>query len=958
MTKLLAGAFLLLFSFAAAAQTPEDSVAFAGARWQITPLAAGAECRRAQIDMFDSRQTVSVVAYPARNFTTEIIQLDGKASPTSELGKAAGADAALNGSYFNMKTLAPVTFVLIDKQILGRTTPGETMRTNGVIALRDKRGRKMDILRCDTTQYSRIARRYRSALAAGPMLVRDGRSVEYDSEDSFYARRHPRTLIGKRADGTVVMAFHRLKAACADLTREKVTLALNQRHDDAKIFASEEWFTISVKPLYLKKTDIFEGRFSVKAIKKYTYLLWRIEDITARKNMEQVFQEERKSLHDFLDYLPVGLYTCNEDYRIEYCNHAFANSLGYDREEIIGENLWRFLSPHSELPAKQPLWRGNLYLIGADNESKEYFVAQESFRDDKNIKFRGATVKDIPSDRDLKQNLEHSLDEISWLFNFAPVGIAFVSPEGEIKDCNAAVEKFLDRSKPQIINHRIFDYIRAEDIEILKREIRAVNGTSQLSKALDVHITLDKIERIATVYLSPMQKLHSTHPEQIDGIVIYLIDATQQKNLEMQFAQAQKMQAMGQLAGGVAHDFNNLLTAMIGFCDLLLQRHGVGDPSFTDLIQIKQNANRAAGLVRQLLAFSRKQPLKPKLIDVTENFVELSHMLKRILGEQITLKFCHGSDLGFIRVDPVQFSQVIINLAVNAKDAINGNGTLTIATRVETLAAPYQFGADTIKPGEFVVIDVTDTGCGIPKENLSRIFEPFFSTKQNIVGSGTGLGLAMVYGIVRQTEGFIKVNSILGKGTTFSIHLPRFDSNADEDEIPDQDAKEPITAKDGTPVLTVREKRTSPVAVNQKLIFGLNVSAIDRGQNTGPQDENIRILFVEDEDSVRTFAMRALKKKGYEVIGCNSAENALEQLEKDTAFNLLITDMVMPGMSGAELAGIVRRKIPAIKIILASGYSEEIARRELASSQDFEFMAKPFSLGDLTKKVFDVLNQK
>lgn len=154
MTKFLAGAFLLLFSFTAAAQTPEDSVAFAGARWQITPLAAGAECRRAQIDMFGSRQTVSVVAYPARNFTTEIIQLDGKASPTSELGKAAGADAALNGSYFNMKTLAPVTFVLIDKQILGRTTPGETMRTNGVIALRDKRGRKMDILRCDTTQYS------------------------------------------------------------------------------------------------------------------------------------------------------------------------------------------------------------------------------------------------------------------------------------------------------------------------------------------------------------------------------------------------------------------------------------------------------------------------------------------------------------------------------------------------------------------------------------------------------------------------------------------------------------------------------------------------------------------------------------------------------------------------------------------------------------------------------------
>ena len=455
-----------------------------------------------------------------------------------------------------------------------------------------------------------------------------------------------------------------------------------------------------------------------------------------------------------------------------------------------------------------------------------------------------------------------------------------------------------------------------------------------------------------------MQKLHTAHPEHIDGLVVYVIDATQQKSLEMQFAQAQKMQAMGQMAGGVAHDFNNLLTAMIGFCDLLLQRHGVGDPSFTDLIQIKQNANRAAGLVRQLLAFSRKQPLKPKLIDVTENFVELSHMLKRILGEQIVLHFYHGNDLGFIRVDPVQFSQVIINLAVNAKDAMNGNGTLSITTRVETLTTPYQFGADTIKPGEFVVIDVTDTGCGIPKENLNRIFEPFFSTKQNVVGSGTGLGLATVYGIVRQTEGFIKVSSIVGQGTTFSIHLPRFETNTDEEEQNQIEAKERITAKDGTPILTVQEKRTSPVNINQKIIFGLNVSAIDRNNEPNHEAKDIKILFVEDEDSVRTFAVRALKKKGYEVIGCNSAENALEQLEQETDFDLLVTDMVMPGMSGAELAGIVKSKIPNIKIILASGYSEEIARRELAGSQEFEFMAKPFSLGDLTKKVFDVLNQK
>ena len=375
------------------------------------------------------------------------------------------------------------------------------------------------------------------------------------------------------------------------------------------------------------------------------------------------------------------------------------------------------------------------------------------------------------------------------------------------------------------------------------------------------------------------------------------------------------------------------------------------------LIQIKQNANRAAGLVRQLLAFSRKQPLKPKLIDVTENFIELNQMLKRILGEQIVLKFHHGTDLGYIRVDPVQFSQVIINLAVNAKDAMKGNGTLSISTYIDVLTEPYQFGSDVVQPGEFVVIDVKDTGCGIPKENLTRIFEPFFSTKENVVGSGTGLGLAMVYGIVQQTKGFIKVESEVGVGTTFSIYLPRFESDIEENENA-QVAQEVVKSKDGTPILTVQEKIAAPVSINEKMIFGLNLSsAIDRKEAANKDAAETHILFVEDEDSVRTFAVRALKKKGYDVVGCNSAENALEQLEENSNFDLLITDMVMPGKTGAELAAIVKEKIPNIKVILASGYSEEIAKRELSESENFEFMSKPFSLGDLTAKVFDVLNK-
>ncbi len=748
------------------------------------------------------------------------------------------------------------------------------------------------------------------------------------------------------------MSFSRLKTALLNLSSDTVTLNLNIHHDDDSVFTPESYFEVSIRPIYLKKTDIFSGRFSVKAIKKSCYILWRLQDISARHNMEQIFQDERKSLHDFLDYLPVGLFTCRSDYYIEYCNHTFANLLGYKREDLISHNIKDIAATQNTLPPLQSHWCGNLYFKNMDGRINEFFVTQESFRDDKDIKFHCVALNNIPNDMELKQHLNKSLDEINWLFNNAPVGIGFINEEQIIQDSNANIASYLDLAKEQISGHSIYELVEEQDHEALKKLL-----SERQNNHMEIHIKGSKDLKVATIYLQPMESLH-TDQAPINGFVFYLIDNTQHKKLEEQYAQAQKMQAMGQMAGGVAHDFNNLLTAMLGFCDLLLQRHGVGDPSFSDLMQIKHNATRAAGLVRQLLAFSRKQSMQPKLIDVTESLVDLTQLLQRTLGEKIALKFNHSNDLGYIRVDPVQFTQVFMNLAVNAKDAMNGKGTLTITTRVETLSQPYQFGADTIKPGDFVVIDVKDTGCGIPLENLNRIFEPFFSTKQNVVGSGTGLGLAMVYGIIRQTEGFIKVHSIVGVGTTFSIHLPRFEHQDEEQNQTEQNIKKAITARDGSPILTVQEKNTSPINLNQKMIFGLNVSALDRAEASSQNNSNIRILFVEDEDSVRTFATRALKKKGYEVIGCNSAENALERLETDTNFQLLITDMVMPGMNGAELASIVRQKIPDIQIILASGYSEEIIRRELANSQDFEFMTKPFSLGDLTRKVFDILNKK
>ena len=745
-------------------------------------------------------------------------------------------------------------------------------------------------------------------------------------------------------------AFQQLKNAFINFSTIRVVLALNLAEKKQQNYS---WFQVSLKTIDLRRTDFFESPFAIKKVQKNSYLYWSFRDITAEQNMEQIFQSERVYMHDFLDYMPTALYIADQNYNIEYCNYIMAEKFGLDREAIIGNKITDFLVENSAVPPNNTKWSGFVHFAGKKGKALEACIKQDSFRDGTEIKTRAAVMFDLPNDNDLQKNLQKATDQTSWLFDFAPIGIIFTDLNGKITNCNNQALSLLKKNKDDCLQHIFMDFVDKNNHHTLTREMQSIAENEK--KLTNLQIAFFESEKNVIAYITPMKKLFATKQEKPNGLIFYIVDASERKNLEIQFAQAQKMQAVGQLAGGVAHDFNNLLTAIIGFCDLLLLRHGVGDPSFEDLAQIKNNANRAAGLVRQLLAYSRKQPMQPKYIDVTENFMELSQMLKRVLGERIILKFHHGENLGFTKVDPVQFSQVIINLAVNAKDAMNGNGVLTIVTRTEELKTPRQFGDEVIKPGDFIVIDVQDTGCGISKEHLNRIFEPFFSTKENIVGSGTGLGLSVVSGIVQQTGGFINVDSVLGQGTTFSIYLPRFENNPDLDKQPEDEKPRNLTGNEKSPITNVKRQKNMPVTpINQKLIFGLNVSAIDKVVTS---NQDIKILFVEDEDSVRNFAVRALQKKGYEVIACNSAENALEQLKNIQNLNLLITDMVMPGMNGIELGKIVKEKLPNIKIILASGYSEEIARNEQAVSSDIEFLAKPFSLGDLTQKIFNVLSK-
>ena len=396
-----------------------------------------------------------------------------------------------------------------------------------------------------------------------------------------------------------------------------------------------------------------------------------------------------------------------------------------------------------------------------------------------------------------------------------------------------------------------------------------------------------------------------------EAAIAYAIDTTEQRALEMQIAQSQKMQAVGQLAGGIAHDFNNMLTAIIGFSDFLLMNHRPTDPAFQDIMNIKQNANRAAGLVRQLLAFSRQQTLRPQVLQLGDVLSELSILLGRLLGENIELKLEPGRDLWSVKADLHQFEQVIVNLAVNARDAMPDGGKLFIRTANINEATSRELGQKHIPPGEYVLIEVSDTGTGMSAEVMQKIFEPFFSTKE--IGRGTGLGLSTVYGIVKQTGGFIFADSEEGSGTVMRVYLPRYIESAHEVE----------QAK-------IERRIEKPKDLT--------------GHGT--------VLLVEDEDAVRSFAARALGQRGYNVLEATTGAEALEVFANHKGeVDLVVSDVIMPEMDGPTLMQTLRRERPDLKIIFISGYAEDAFRKHLAENEDFMFLQKPFDLKELAAAV-------
>jgi len=657
-------------------------------------------------------------------------------------------------------------------------------------------------------------------------------------------------------------------------------------------------------------------------------VLWQARDVTEQSAAEETVRREVQRLRGLLDQAPVGLYAVDGKGAFLFANATFAGWLGTtpasltDPPRRLSDVLVTAPKEITDVPGGLDPDLANHWGVSAD----------VTFRLDQAPPFHGSLLQTEQRDSAGRVYLacglvwgqapaqlwqdafRQSEQRFQRFFEDAPIGIALVTEEGIIAECNPVFLEMVNADQSAVLGRPLTDRLAPRERDHLQERIHKAADAEEPSAPIDCWLQ-GKKPLLTQLYARRLGKAQAGVGT---GYILHFLDMTERRSLETQFAQSQKMQAVGQLAGGVAHDFNNLLTAMIGFCDLLLLRHKPGDQSFADIMQIKQNANRAANLVRQLLAFSRQQTLQPRVIDVTDSLTELSHLLRRLIGENIELNMVHSRGLGPVKVDQVQLEQVVINLAVNARDAMPSGGKLTIQTRNLSLSQPVRQHEDDaeVPPGEYVAIEVGDTGVGITEKHLPHIFEPFFSTKA--VGSGTGLGLSTVYGIVRQTGGYILVESKEGQGTTFTVLLPRH-------------------AGGRTETTQQQETRDRPVT-----------------DLTGSET----ILLVEDEDPVRLFSTRALRNKGYTVLEAKSGEAALQLITAARdRIDLLITDVVMPGLDGPSLIRAVRAQQPTLKVICISGYAEDRFREDLKDVQPIHYLAKPFSLKQLAGKVKDVLRE-
>ncbi|MCC0805776.1 response regulator [Methylobacterium sp. W2] len=790
----------------------------------------------------------------------------------------------------------------------------------------------------------------------GAIVVEDGGRLIYANEaylrisgGETFSNLRPveRVFVGSP---DVSEAVYRLAQAAHDGRGhvEEIRMAPPPRGETERAFA---WFRIAVRAVERPRLPA---------------TLWTVTDIThERERQENVFQELQHAI-DYLDHAPAGFLSIDPSGSIVYMNATLAFWLGYDLA-TVGSGGLRLaeIAPSADvltategLPGEvrtdrfdldlrrrngQPLPTRLYHRVAFGQDGKpgpsRTFVLNRSAGAESDEPQRAAEVR------------------LARFLNNSPIAIATLDPTGRIARANASFARLFGGTPRQAVPDGRGELGTEPTMweALVDRDRAALE--SALVKAADGTVEVQPIEvalagpgnRSARVWLSPAggdtsAATDAATPADRERVILYALDTTAQRQLEQQIAQTQKMDTVGQLAGGIAHDFNNVLQAIIGYSDLLLASHRPTDPAFQDIMQIKQNANRAASLVRQLLAFSRRQTLRPEVMNVGEALSDLTLLLKRLLGERVDLDLKHGRDIWPIKADVNQFEQVIVNLAVNARDAMPNGGRLLIRTANILEGLENTERRPGAPAGDHVLIEVLDTGEGIPPDVMEKIFEPFFTTKD--IGKGTGLGLSTVFGIIKQSGGTIDVQSTVGSGTAFRIYLPRHEPAAE----PAPETVLPSAPQSNAEIAASRLKSTRDL--NKPGGAGQTAPRKPSPDHTG---QGV-ILLVEDEDPVRAVNSRALSARGYTVLEAASGLDALALIsDVDQTIDLVVSDVVMPEMDGPTLLRELRKHRPDLKVIFVSGYAEDAFRKNLPEGEDFNFLPKPFSLKQLVETVKETI---
>ncbi|MGO4705781.1 cell cycle histidine kinase CckA [Microvirga sp. 2MCAF38] len=726
------------------------------------------------------------------------------------------------------------------------------------------------------------------------------------------------------ADADEVRPVERLFTGAPEVSEAIYRLALAARE---KRTASEE---VRLSPSLDRAHEFGWYRIRVRRLERPNgrpATLWTVADVThERERQENVFQELQHAI-DYLDHAPAGFLSIDPNGAIIYLNATLASWLDYDLaqvgsgglnlSDIVPRNVVAMMTSFTGEPGSV---RTETFDFDLRRRNGQFLPVRLyhriAFGHDGRMGASRTLVLNRSPSLHVDEGQRAAEVRFARFFNNTPIAIATVNRSGRLVQANVPFTKLfgtLPRTGEVVDGPLIASAFReGEGAQVAAALKAAAEGQGEI-QPLELHAAGEG-DKSVRIWITPVSDADSDD----ENAVLYALDTTDFRRVEEQLAQSQKMNAVGQLAGGVAHDFNNVLQAIIGYSDLLLSNHRPTDPSFQDIMQIKQNANRAASLVRQLLAFSRRQTLRPEVLNLNDRLYDLSMLLKRLLGERVQLDLNHGRELWFVKADVNQFEQVIVNMAVNARDAMPGGGKLAIRTANVSAHEAARLKVSGMTPADYVLVEVSDSGTGMTPDILEKVFEPFFTTKE--IGKGTGLGLSTVFGIIKQSGGFIDVDSKIGQGTTFRIYLPRHipEAQAPAEEVKPESVKKPAADMTGQGI----------------------------------------ILLVEDEDPVRAVNARALSARGYTVLEAASGVEALQIMdERGVPVDLVVSDVVMPEMDGPTLLGELRKRYPDLKVIFVSGYAEDAFKKNLPEGEEFNFLPKPFSLRQLVELVKQVVER-